>query len=240
MNKPGTLSSNKQPSLARGILARGGQILFVLMILALILFIGSGNVQWTAAWVFLGISVLSIVVNSIFLLRSNPETVAERGTAKGWQAWDKLISGLYASFQYLLLPLVAALDQRFGWSGEIGRPWHVAGGVVYALCLALGGWAMITNAYFSTAVRIQTDRGHQVCTGGPYRYVRHPGYLGFGMQSPAIAILLGSLWALIPAMLAVSLMITRTVLEDRMLMAELPGYPEYAQEVRFRLVPGVW
>ncbi len=235
-----TSPASNQPSLLRGILARAAQILSMLAILGLILFLGSGNIRWPAAWVFLGISLLSIVVNSIFLLRTSPETVAERGTAKGWQDWDKLISGLYAVFEYLLLPLIAALDQRFGWSGEIGRAWQALGAIAYAACLALGGWAMITNAYFSTAVRIQTDRGHQVCTSGPYHYVRHPGYLGFGLQSLAIAILLGSLWALIPAFIATGLIVIRTIYEDRMLMAELPGYPEYAEEVKYRLLPWVW
>ncbi len=240
MSSSNTLPSQKQPSLLGGILARGAQILFMMILLALILFVGSGNIRWPAAWVYLGISLLSVGINSIFLLRTSPETVAERGTAKGWQSWDKAISGIYAIFQFLLLPLTAALDMRFGWSGEIGRTWQALGALVYALCLALGGWAMITNAYFSTAARIQTDRGQQVCRTGPYRYIRHPGYLGFGLQSPAIAILLGSLWALIPAIIAMGLIVTRTIFEDRMLMEELPGYKDYAEQVKYRLVPGIW
>jgi protein-S-isoprenylcysteine O-methyltransferase Ste14 len=233
-------SPSAQPSVTSGIFARAGQILFMFILLGLILFLGSGTIHWPAAWVFLGISLLSIMVNAFFILRTSPETVAERGRAKGWQDWDKLVSGLWAGFQYLLLPLVAALDQRFDWSGEIGIRWQGIGAMVYALSLALSGWAMISNAYFSTAARIQTDRGQQVCRNGPYRFVRHPGYVGFIIQSPAIAILLGSIWALIPAIVASVLMLIRTILEDRMLQAELPGYDEYAQVVKYRLLPGVW
>ncbi len=239
-SKPVTVLTEDQPGVTGGIIARAGQILFVFVFLGLILFLGSGNIRWTAAWVFLGISVLSVAINSIFMLRTSPETIAERGRAKEWQDWDKLVSGLWAGVQYLLLPLVAALDQRFGWSGEIGIIWQGVGALVYALSLALSGWAMIRNAYFSTAARIQTDRGQQVCRSGPYHFLRHPGYAGFVLQSPSIAILLGSVWALIPAIVASGLMIIRTILEDRMLQAELPGYDEYAQDVRYRLLPGIW
>jgi protein-S-isoprenylcysteine O-methyltransferase Ste14 len=235
-----TPPSKKQTGIIAGIFARAGQILFLFVFLGLVLFLGSGHIRWTAAWVFLGISLLSVAINAVFMLRTSPETVAERGQAKGWQDWDKLVSGMWAVMQYLLLPLLAALDARFGWSGEIGIIWHGIGVLVYALSLALSGWAMISNAYFSTAARIQTDRGQQVCRTGPYHYVRHPGYAGFVLQSLGIAILLGSVWALIPAILAGVLMIIRTSLEDRMLHKELVGYKEYTQDVRYRLLPGVW
>jgi protein-S-isoprenylcysteine O-methyltransferase Ste14 len=237
---PEPSSEKQQPNLIKGILARGGQILFMFIVLGLILFIGSGDLHWRAAWIYLGIGILSVLVNSFFMLRTSPETVAERGTAKGWRDWDKLISGLWAAAQYLFLPLIAALDHRFGWTGEISIHWQISGALVYALSLALSGWAMITNAYFSTAARIQTDRGQKVCKSGPYRYVRHPGYIGFGLQSVSTALLLGSAWALIPAVLAVALMVTRTVFEDHMLRAELSGYEEYTHEVRFQLIPGIW
>ena len=230
----------EQPSLISGIIARAGQILFLLIFMGLVLFLGSGHLNWTAAWVYLGISLLGILINATFLLRTKPEMVAERGKPKEVKDWDKLVSGLMALAQYLLLPLVAALDLRFGWTREYSRVWQGLGGLVYAGGLGLTSWAMIVNAYFSTAVRIQSDRGQTVCSSGPYHYVRHPGYVGFIFSALGMAILLGSLWALIPAILSCVLIIIRTSLEDRMLQAELPGYKEYSQEVRFRLVPGVW
>ena len=99
---------------------------------------------------------------------------------------------------------------------------------------------MHSNAYFSTVVRIQSERGHAVCRGGPYRFVRHPGYVGMTFQSLGMPFLLGSLWSLLPALVMIVAMAIRTALEDRMLHAELPGYQEYAREVRYRLVPGLW
>ena len=117
---------------------------------------------------------------------------------------------------------------------------QIAAFAVYALGSGLFSWAMITNAYFSTAVRIQDDRGHQVCTTGPYRFVRHPGYVGASLQSLVMPLMFGSLWALIPGALAVLMLVIRTTLEDQTLHEELDGYREYAQKTRYRLLPGTW
>jgi protein-S-isoprenylcysteine O-methyltransferase Ste14 len=117
---------------------------------------------------------------------------------------------------------------------------QIAALVVAALGYALGTWAMGANAFFSKIVRIQKDRGHAVATGGPYRYLRHPGYLGTIVFELATPIMLGSLWALIPGGLGALLLIIRTVLEDRTLHEELDGYEKYAQKVRYRLLPGIW
>jgi protein-S-isoprenylcysteine O-methyltransferase Ste14 len=232
--------SKNQSSVTAGIFARAGQILFMFIVMGLVLFLGSGHLDWMAAWVFLGISLISVAINAIFMLRNSPETVAERGRPKEVKDWDKLVGGFWLIGQYLLVPLVAALDFRFGWTKEYAIGWQVLGAVVYALALGLTGWAMISNAYFSTAVRIQSDRGQQVCSTGPYQYVRHPGYVGFFFQALSVPILLGSLWALLFAIPAGVLMIIRTSLEDRMLQEDLTGYKEYAQKVRHRLIPGVW
>ena len=99
---------------------------------------------------------------------------------------------------------------------------------------------MASNRYFSTLVRIQIDRGHTVATSGPYRYVRHPGYTGYSASFFGMSLALGSLWAIIPAGFLTCLFVVRTVLEDRTLQGELPGYGHYARRVRFRLLPGIW
>jgi protein-S-isoprenylcysteine O-methyltransferase Ste14 len=235
-----TPSIEKQSNLASGIAARAGQILVMFIVMGLELFLGSGRLNWVWAWVFLGIGLLSLSINAVFMLRSSPETVAERGRPKEMKDWDKLVGGAWLIGQYVLMPFLAALDIRFGWTRELATLWHVLGAVVYALSLGLTGWAMITNAYFSTAVRIQADRGQQVCTTGPYHYVRHPGYVGFFFQALSVPILLGSLWALLFAIPVGVLMVIRTAIEDRMLQEELAGYREYARELKYRLLPGVW
>jgi protein-S-isoprenylcysteine O-methyltransferase Ste14 len=233
-------TTEKRPSVAAGIAARVGTVAFFVVLQAVILFLAAGRLNWTWAWVYLGICLVSMAINGTFLLRTSPETIAERGRPQATQDWDKVIGGLWALVLYLLLPLVAGLDVRFGWTPALGAAWNVAGAVALAAGLELGGWAMVANAYFSTAVRIQSDRGQTVCSSGPYRFVRHPGYVGFILQSLGTPLLLGSLWALIPGLIAAILIVIRTTFEDRFLQAELPGYREYAQQVRYRLVPGVW
>jgi len=231
---------NKESGLVAGILARAAQILVMFIVMGLELFLASGRLNWFWAWVFIGISLLSVAINAIFMLRSSPETVAERGKPKEVKDWDKVIGGFWLMGQYFLVPLLAALDNRFGWTGALSLGWHLLGATVYAASLGLAGWAMITNAYFSTAVRIQSDRGQTVCRNGPYAFVRHPGYVGFFFQALSVPILLGSLWAGLFALPAGILMIIRTSLEDRMLQAELAGYKEYAKEGKYRVIPGIW
>ncbi len=105
---------------------------------------------------------------------------------------------------------------------------------------ALASYALIENAYFSGMVRIQTDRGHQVVSSGPYRWVRHPGYTGALLAYLGTPLLLDSIWALLPAVFLTVALIIRTRLEDQTLQAELDGYRDYAQRVRYRLLPPVW
>lgn len=233
-------SSNRRPNMLAGILARAAQVAVVLLIQAVILFLVSGRFDWTWAWVLLSIYLISIAVNSAFMLRSTPDTVAERGRAALTRNWDKILSGLWGLMQFLAIPLVAALDLRFGWTGELSLAWHITGAILLAAGLALFGWAMIANAYFSTAMRIQSERGQTVCRSGPYRFVRHPGYAGTLLQSLGMPLLLGSWWALIPGLFAGAFITARAAFEDRMLRAELPGYTDYTRDVHYRLIPGVW
>jgi protein-S-isoprenylcysteine O-methyltransferase Ste14 len=228
------------PDIRGGVRARAAQIVVLLLVEATILFGAAGRLDWVWAWVFLGIYLASVLINAAFLMRTNPETVAERGRPGEFRRWDRVVSGLWALAQFAVIPLVAGLDARFAWTGPIDTAWHLAGAAVFAAGLAIFGWAMVTNAYFSTAARIQTERGQTVCRNGPYRVVRHPGYAGTMLQSVGIAVLFGSCWALVPAITAILLIVVRTRFEDRMLQDELPGYPEFARVVHHRLVPGIW
>ncbi len=229
----------QRPNLLAGILARAAQVAVSFVLIGVVLFVSAGRLDWTWAWVMLGIYVASVAVN-IFFLRNNPETIAERGQPGEMRRWDQIIGGLWGLAQFLLVPLVAGLDVRWGWTPALAAGWHWAGALAFAAGLGLFGWAMITNAYFSTVVRIQAERGHTVCREGPYRWLRHPGYLGAILQSLAMPLLLGAAWAYVPGLIAAGAMAARTVLEDRTLQAELPGYREYTQEVRYRLLPGIW
>ena len=226
-----------------GINKRIIQVFLQVLLQAVVLFASAGTLRWWEAWAFIGIYLAGIAVNAFFMLRLHPETVAERGrgaAAGNTKDWDKIV-GLVAVLFYLIgIFMIAGLDERFTWTGQMPLLVQVAGFVVWALGSALFGWAMYTNTFFSSVVRIQDDRGHQVCDTGPYRVVRHPGYVGACLQSLSTPLMLGSWWALIPGVLSVLSFALRTALEERTLQDELAGYSEYAQRVRYRLLPGVW
>ncbi|MNZ97793.1 Isoprenylcysteine carboxyl methyltransferase (ICMT) family protein [compost metagenome] len=138
-----------------------------------------------------------------------------------------------------ILP-VAALDAgRF--HGSAVPAWAVLAGYLGVLAgIGVTGWAQAVNPFFEPGVRIQSERHQRVIDGGPYRFVRHPGYVGALFLLFGMALALGSFWALVPAALAAALLVLRTAWEDRLLRAELPGYADYARRVRWRLLPGVW
>ncbi len=232
-------SSGVAPDVGAGVLRRLAQVFGTLLFQALILFATAGRLDWLWGWVYLATYVASIAVNAIFM-RARSEQIAERGSAGFQKEWDKTVSLLWAVFNFLAIPLLAGLDERLSRSSDLSFGVHIAGWAGFALGLGLFGWAMIANAYFSTVVRLQSDRGHTVCTSGPYQAVRHPGYAGAVLQGLGAPLLLGSLWAVVPGILAAAAMILRTALEDRTLRAELPGYEAYAGQVRSRLLPGIW
>jgi protein-S-isoprenylcysteine O-methyltransferase Ste14 len=137
--------------------------------------------------------------------------------------------------------IVASLDGgRFHWSGDVSIIWVIAAYVIYLLGNSLAGWAINSNPFFSSESRLQTDRAQKVSSTGPYRFIRHPAYFAAFLLWITTGPMLESWWAVIPGFLAGLMMVIRTVLEDRMLIVELPGYSEYARQVHFRLFPGVW
>lgn len=200
-----------------------------------------GRWDWWAGWALSGIYIVWSVATTALILPVNPEMLAERARPhRNVRAWDMallVMLGVAMLAQYVL----ASLDARWGWTPAMPLGARVAGLVVAAFGYdVLLVWSMVSNAFFVATVRIQSDRGQTVASGGPYRYVRHPGYLGTMLLHLGVPFLLNSLWALIPGLAVVLVMIARTALEDRMLQAELLGYREYVARVRYRLLPGVW
>jgi protein-S-isoprenylcysteine O-methyltransferase Ste14 len=211
-----------------------------LLIFILCLFIPAGTWAWYRGWFFFVVLVAASVVITLYLRRVNPDVVAARvNRYKGTKGWDRWVVGLLIPVMASILPLAALDDRRYHWS-EV--PWWACG-IGYVLMIAgLAGvtWAESVNKFFEPTVRIQTDRGHQVVDKGPYAIIRHPGYASACLLCIGMSLSLGSLWALIPAILSCVVLIVRTILEDRTLRDELVGYQEYAQRVRCRLIPGVW
>lgn len=219
------------------------RFLIYVVLLPFVLFIAAGRFDWIMAWIYIGIHIAFTLISRLIVFRVSPETLVERGRAMQAEdvaAGDRFMVVIVGLFGPLAIWTIAGLDDRFGWSPDLS--FLILGIATLGVVLGyfLGTWAMVTNAYFSAVVRIQKDRGHKVVTDGPYRFVRHPAYAGGVVSSIAMPLMLGSFWALIPAGIGLIFLVIRTKNEDKMLMEELPGYSDYAQQTRYRLVPGIW
>jgi len=204
------------------------------------LFWSAGKIDWWPAWAAIGVMLAWMIATAIVIFRLNPDLLAERlGPRKGAKSWDTAILSII-NLTTLVRYIVAGLDQRYGWTGGFPLAAQIAALTVCVLGYALFVWATASNTLFSQIVRIQSERGHTVVTGGPYHYVRHPAYVGAILYELAVPILLASWWALIASGLSAILLILRTALEDRALQSELTGYIDYARQVRHRLLPGIW
>ena len=211
-----------------------------LMIFALVWFWMAGRVTWVQGWAFL----LAFVAYSVTLVwrlaRSDPDLLRERNRrAENVEPWDKAVMGCYTGLLMVLLALSALDSGRFRWSAVPVWVQLLGWGLLCAAGTII--WhVMAVNAYLSSWARIQEDRGQVVVTEGLYGTVRHPMYLGIAIGFVGTPLALGSWWALIPGLMIVGVFVYRTAREDRMLRQKLPGYEEYAEQVRHRLLPGIW
>lgn len=217
-------------------------LLVVLIIIPLLPILISGRWDWWEAWLLMAVFNLSFGVSRWLAARKTPDILQERanyGQQENIQPWDKWLSPLVA-FGSVFTFLVAGLDALFDLSVGFPLPVEMVGLALIVAGYGLASDAFIENAYFSGTVRIQGERGHRVVSGGPYGWVRHPGYLGSLIAGLGMPLLLDSAWAFIPVVVSGVFFILRTSLEDRFLQENLAGYREYAQKVRFRLLPGIW
>jgi protein-S-isoprenylcysteine O-methyltransferase Ste14 len=218
------------------VVARVG--LSLVAIIAL-LFLPAGKIDWLDAWLFLLFFFGFTLLLYAWMQRHSPALLAERQqSGPNVEPWDRTIMGIY-SVLLLGLPIVAGLDERMAWSNP-PLLLQLVGWAGLGCALAIVWWSMASNPYLSERVRIQQERGHRTVGDGPYRYVRHPMYVGVILSFLSVPLVLGSYWALVPGGLCAILFVVRTALEDRTLREKLPGYAEYTARVRYRLIPGVW
>lgn len=212
-------------------------IFFFALIIA-ITFIGAGRIDYWQGWIYNGLNIIFLLMSYFLLPR---ELIEERLKPKeGMKKWDKIYY-IVSTPVYFAILIISILDGgRFDWEPRIPILVVIIGVVVYTIGQIIILWTKKVNKFFSTVVRIQKDRGQTVCKDGPYRFVRHPGYIGGLLHIIVTPFVLSSFWGLIPAVIAVVLLFIRTYLEDKTLQRELKGYADYTNEVRYRLLPGIW
>ncbi len=204
----------------------------------------AGTLYWWEAWVIVGLWAIYGVVITCYLLRHDPALLVERlklvPLHKEQKAWDKVIMLLFF-LAGLGLYIVPGFDVvRYEWSESLPLWMKILAMLIHLPCFVLLGWVMRENTYLAQVVKIDKARGHHVITTGPYALVRHPMYTIIIILLFAVPVALGSRFALFLAVFLTVLLIVRTYLEDRTLHAELQGYPEYAKQTRYKLIPGLW
>jgi protein-S-isoprenylcysteine O-methyltransferase Ste14 len=233
--EPGQASPT--PATPRPLAARLAETLLVVALVAA-LFASAGTLRWPAGWIYLAVVAGGLLAHRTYVAARNPQVLVRRDrVGQGTRAWDVVWLAVFWPLM-LVAPVVAGVDtQRLGhrplaaWTVPLGAAVHAAG-------MALSAQAMAANPFFEGTARIQP--GQVVVDTGPYRTVRHPGYVGLALWALGSPLLLRSDLAFLPALLTAAWVALRTALEDRMLRRELAGYEDYARRVRWKLLPGIW
>jgi protein-S-isoprenylcysteine O-methyltransferase Ste14 len=226
------------PPLTAGRLA--AKLAALIFLFGAVLLAPAGTWRWPAAWAFLALYLAFAVPVGAWLLRTNPGLLAERvdWSRRAPKAWDRVLMAALIPL-FVAVYALAGLDFRLGWS-DIPAPVRALAFVLVGGFYVLLFLVLRENTFLSRVVEVHPESGHRVVTTGPYAVVRHPMYAGYIVWLVAVPVALGSVPALAPAAVIAAGIVVRTVLEDRTLHAELPGYPEYAAGVRWRLVPGLF
>ncbi len=213
----------------------------LVVIMAWFFFSSAGRYDIPRAWYFFISMIIYFYISIIVLYKFNPTLIAERlKMKKDAKKWDRILMRITNLFGVYITIIIAGLDVgRFRWS-YLNMHFLVIGYILWILSNFFSTYAMTVNPHFEPTVRIQNDRNHRVVTTGPYRYIRHPGYLGGILFYISTPLIIGSTYAFIPEGIAITLTIIRTILEDKTLQNELDGYLEYSKKVKYKLIPGIW
>ncbi len=212
-----------------------------IIITGLVFFLASGEINNLRVWIYIGIYAVGGLIIGILLKKKSPKLLNDRGKMQeGTKQTDKYIILTYFFFAIIITPLIAGIDKRFNLSDIIPFYYLYLGIVLYLISAIFSTWPMLHNPFFEGTIRIQKEKNHNVINTGPYKIVRHPGYLGMLLGSIALPLALGSVLAFIPLVIMIFLILIRTYYEDTTLQKELTGYSEYCKEVKYRLIPFIW
>ena len=216
-----------------------GSSLIGLVLFGLLLFLPAGTFDYWQAWVFIAVFSISTTGLSIYLLVTNPAVLQRRmhaGPTAETRTVQKIAStGLFVSFAAVMV--LSALDHRFGWS-PVPTAVSLAGDVLVVLGLGIGSLVVIQNSYAAANITVEEDQ--KVVSTGLYGLVRHPMYLGALIMLVGFPVALGSYWGLVVLIPIAIVFVVRVFDEEKALNQELAGYPDYTQQVHYRLVPYVW
>ena len=217
-----------------------GIFLLSVLLFAALIFVPAGRLDWIAGWLCLAVMLIGFSAVTAHVAVRTPSLIRRRvKPGAGTPIWDLVLVPLF-QLAFIAVLLVGGLDAgRHHWTSL--PAWLQGVGLIAMIAaIFLLGWAMGINPHFEATVRIQKDLGHHVIDTGPYRIVRHPGYEAGILLLIGMALVLGSAWALVPALIGGIGLIVRTTLEDRFLIDRLDGYRDYTRRTRFRLIPGIW
>lgn len=214
----------------------------MLFVQIIVFFVSAGHVSDLRPWLFFSIAFVNYFVSITIQYKLNPQLLVQRlkWKRKGSKLWDEILMRVSNLIVIILIPVIAGLDVgRFRWS-NIDIYFAALGLPFILISTYLINSAMVVNPHFEPTVRVQKDRGHKVIKSGPYKVVRHPGYLGGILFAFSIPLMIGSILAFIPVGIYVFLMVLRAWLEDNTLQEELDGYSEYTKQTKYRLFPEIW
>jgi protein-S-isoprenylcysteine O-methyltransferase Ste14 len=216
-----------------------GGLLFLTVCLAAGLFIPAGTIHYWQAWVVIALFSGASLVITLYLMKSDPKLLQRRiraGPSAEKQASQKVIQVL-AQIAFYSTLIVPALDYRFGWS-RVPMSIVVAGDILVALGFFVVFLVFRENSFASSVIDVEAD--HKVISSGPYAFVRHPIYIGALIMLVGVPLALGSWWGLLTLVLMSLVVVWRLLDEEEFLVESLPGYVQYRNRVRYRLVPFIW
>ena len=222
-----------QPGLARTVWTR---LLLAIPALGALLFLPAGTLAYWEAWLYLAILLIPMLCVFRYLLKNDPQLLARRMRMRERELAQRRIIAA-SSLYFLVVFTLPGFDQRWGWS-DVPLWAVIAADLVVLFGYGIFISVLRENQYASRT--IQVEQGQRVISSGPYALVRHPMYLGVTLMYLASPLALGSYWALLPALLIAPILIARIVNEEKVLDRDLPGYGEYKQVTRYRLLPRVW